>query len=137
MKILLAMLVFAAFVFFAAVGLWAFDTFSFREAVSLSVLYTGFGLVVFEIVSVVFSAVVLIGIWFMCSPIGRLYAAGVSLLLMCLMVSKLSESIPEREELFGVSVSMLVNLSMLAPVLMFMGYAVWFIIHGRYKNYGY
>lgn len=137
MKTLLAMLVIAALVFFVAVGLWAFDTFSFREAVSLSVLYTGFGLVVFEIMSVVFSAVVLIGIWFMCSPLGRIYAAGVSLFLMCLLVSKLSESIPEREELFGVSVSMLVNLSMIAPVLMFMGYGAWFIIYGRYKAYGY
>lgn len=137
MKTLLVMSVIAALVFFVAVGLWAFDTFSFREAVSLSVLYTSFGLVVFEIMSVVFSAVVLIGIWFMCSPLGRLYAAGASLFLMCLLVSKLSESIPEREELFGVSVSILVNLSMIAPVLMFMGYGAWFITYGRYKAYDY
>ncbi|MCK8335988.1 hypothetical protein LXA54_17000 [Erwinia amylovora] len=137
MRVLLALLVIAAFTFFAAVGLWAFDAFSFREAVSLSVLYTGLGLVVFEVVFVLLSAVVLVGVWFACSPVGRLYAAGVALLLLCLLVSKLSESIPDSEKLFGMAVSSLVNLSMLGPVLMFMGYAVWYAIYGRYKEYGY
>ena len=71
MKLIISVLSVVALFFFVAVGFWSFDGFSFREAVKLSVLYTGFGFVVFEVLSVLFFAVVLVGVWFACSPIGR------------------------------------------------------------------
>ncbi|HDS2567760.1 TPA: hypothetical protein QHS83_004491 [Klebsiella pneumoniae subsp. pneumoniae] len=136
MKIIMAVLIVAALIFFTAVGLWAFDAFSFREAVKLSVLYTGFGFVVFEVLSVLFCAVVLGGVWLTCSPVGRIYAAGVVLFLISLCVSKISESIPDNERLLGMAVNELINLTMLVPAAMFMAYALWFVIAGRYKVYG-
>ena len=135
MKIIMAVLSIAALIFFTAIGLWAFDAFSFREAVKLSVLYTGFGFVVFEVLSVLFSAVVLVGVWLTCSPVSRIYTAGGVMFLISLCVSKISESIPDNERLLGVAIKELINLTMLVPVAMFMVYALWFAIVGRYKDY--
>ncbi|EOG1717636.1 hypothetical protein ACK3OH_004524 [Salmonella enterica] len=133
----MAVLSTAALIFFVAVGFWAFDVFSFREAVKLSVLYTGLGFVVFEVLYVLLSVVVLITVLSVSSPVGRLYAAGFMLFLMTLVISKLSASIPDSERLFGVAVNELVSFSMLVPVVMFMAYVLWFFTVGKYKNYDY
>ncbi|HAH4691396.1 TPA: hypothetical protein HH131_004121 [Escherichia coli] len=134
MKLIIAVLSVAALIFFVVVGFWSFDSFSFREAVKLSVLYTGFGFVVFEVLSVLFFAVVLVGVWFACSPIGRVYAAGGVLFIFSLFVSKISVSIPDSEQLFGLALNELINLAMLVPAAMFMAYALWFAIIGRYQD---
>lgn len=137
MKILFAMLIAGALVFFSAVCLWAFDAFSFREAVKTSIMLTGFGVVVFELLSVLFFAVVIVGVWFSCSPIGRLYAAGVAVFCFIMLTLKLSETIPQNLQLFGFGVKHLISISMLIPVFVYIGFAVWFIVIGRYKHYGY
>lgn len=137
MKIFYAMLLVGALVFFSAVGLWAFDAFSFREAVKTSILLTSFGVVVFELLSLLFFAVVIVGVWFACSPIGRLYAAGVVVFLFIMLTLKLSETIPQNLQLLGFGVKHVISISMLIPACVYMVFAVWFIVIGRYKHYPY
>ncbi|EEW5012289.1 hypothetical protein D8Y54_003858 [Escherichia coli] len=137
MKILLVILGVAALIFFSAVGLWVFDMFSFREAMKVSMIYTGFGFVIFEVLVIVFTTIVAVGVWLTSSPTGKVYATGVMLFLISLLMSRFTESIPAAAQLCGISTRLIFNISMLVPVIIYIAFALWYVVTGRFKQYGY
>ncbi|EDI0603385.1 hypothetical protein CC806_24765 [Salmonella enterica subsp. enterica serovar Braenderup] len=137
MKILLAILGVAALIFFSAVGLWVFDIFSFREAMKASIIFTGFSFVIFEALAIFFTIIVATGAWFASSPTGKVYATGIALFLMSLLMSRFTVSIPAAAQICGISARLIFNLSMLVPVVIYIAFALWYVVTGRFKHYGY